>query len=125
MYRLGESGLVHWRLLGANNRDLGRGAAAYPGADECRVAITRAVASMSALERVIARKADRWNWRLRERGHDVVVSGRSFENRRTCDEACHRFVAAATASAAPTQVKEWQSPSSTLGRKSRGGPATP
>jgi hypothetical protein len=50
LYALGRDGSVNWRLLGGNNRDLGRGVDPYPDAESCRLGIKNLLARLDRAE---------------------------------------------------------------------------
>lgn len=90
---------VAWRLLGANNRELGRSATIFPDLTECLASIAglkRAFAEASEL--VAPDPATRsWYWKL-ESGSDVLaVAGRPYRRQRECLYSLGQFRAAAPA----------------------------
>jgi hypothetical protein len=93
LYSSPTSGGVRWRLLGGNNRELGRGMLAYPDVDACRAGLARTVAELASLVPAVMRvDHSHWGWRLRADAVDVVGSGHPFDRRPRCEEACARFV---------------------------------
>jgi len=93
MYASTASGSVRWRLLGGNNRELGRGVLEYPDADACRADVLRILNDAPFLDAAIVRAdRSRWAWRLRRDGVDVVTAGHAFHRRSQCEEALARFV---------------------------------
>ncbi|CAB4849642.1 unannotated protein [freshwater metagenome] len=99
---LSDGGGVGWRLLGANNRELGRSALSYPDAEEALESVQRV--------RVLADDGDGhivhdhivglWLWHLDDRGLAAAASGRGFRYERECRYNLEQF--RATAPVAPT-----------------------
>lgn len=75
----GAAGIL-WRLLGANNRELGRSTAAYPDAETAldAVAQVRAVARAADAHLVRDPGTGLWAWHLDVDGRVVAASGRGF-----------------------------------------------
>lgn len=87
---------VAWRLLGANNRELGRSGATYPGLVDC-------VASIDVLKRVISSTAGlvapepstgSWYWRMDADAVAVAVASRAYRRQRECFYSLEQFRAA-------------------------------
>jgi hypothetical protein len=96
-------GGVGWRLLGANNRELGRSALAYPDAESAlgAVAAVRRLAVVGVAHIVHERTETPWVWQLEdERGGVVATSGRGFRHERECRYNLEQF--RETAPAAPS-----------------------
>ncbi len=93
LYSSPPSGGVRWRLLGANNRELGRSCLAYPDIDLCRAGLATTLLELTLLVPAVMR-VDRghWGWRLRADGRDVVGSAHAFDRRPSCQAACARFI---------------------------------
>lgn len=66
-----------WRLLSANNHELGRSACTFCSLDECVKDVARTVALAPALVATVERSAP-WSWQLDADGAAVAVSGRPF-----------------------------------------------
>jgi hypothetical protein len=93
MFAAPSTGAVRWRLLGGNNRDLGRGCLDYPDAATCLAGLRATLTDLALLEPAMLRaEHGRWVWRLRKAGEDVVVSGHPFDRKLRCVEACDRFL---------------------------------
>ncbi len=102
----GSSG-VGWRLLGANNRELGRSASAYVDAETAldQVARVRALAVEGEGHIVHDPRSGHWAWHLDDHGAPVATSGRGFRYERECRYNLEQFRdAAPTAPAADTAV---------------------
>jgi hypothetical protein len=70
-----------WRLMGANNRELGRSARSYPSYPVVRKAVRDLQQHANRLVRstVIDPATGRWGWRLDLDDRTVAVSGRWYE----------------------------------------------
>ena len=87
---------VGWRLIGANNRELGRSPAAYASLRECRAAVGRLKEGVEQL-RVgfqISGTTMTWTWRLELDGQEVATSGRPYQRQREAHHNVALFVAA-------------------------------
>lgn len=81
------AGGVGWRLLGANNRELGRSALAYADAEATLDAVdaVRLLARAGVAHIVHESTATPWVWQLHdESGAVVATSGRGFRHEREC-----------------------------------------
>jgi uncharacterized protein YegP (UPF0339 family) len=91
-------GGVGWRLLGANNRELGRSAVAYADAESALEAVdlVRHLARAGAAHIAHASTATPWVWQLHdEAGTVVATSGRGFRHERECRYNLDQFRSAA------------------------------
>jgi len=84
-----------WRLVGANNRELGRMAVGGGGPSDCcegmgvlRAGLDRAVTRVKPVA-----SADAWGWVLEIDGVPVAVSGRSYMRQRECQYSLAQFLA--------------------------------
>lgn len=87
---------VGWRLIGANNRELGRSAAMFGGHVECRAAVNE-LREKIAGARVLMTMSDAagsWTWRLEIDGRSVAVAGRPYLRHRECQFNFGQFLAA-------------------------------
>ena len=87
---------VTWRLLGANQRELGRSAASYPDAVAARASVAAVQTELSTA--VVSVSVDHvtglWTWRLRIEGVDALVSSRSYQRRRESESNVARALEA-------------------------------
>jgi hypothetical protein len=90
-------GGVGWRLLGANNRELGRSAGSYPDAESAHksIARVRGLADGGEAHIVHDRATGLWAWQLDDSGSLVANSGRGFRHERECRYNLDQFRAAA------------------------------
>jgi hypothetical protein len=91
------TGGVGWRLLGANNRELGRSAGSYPDADAAHDSIVRVreLAMGGEAHIVHDRASGLWAWHLDDSGALVALSGRGFRHERECRYNLDQFRGAA------------------------------
>ncbi len=83
-----------WRLLGANNRELGRSVEHYFSTHECVHAIVELKASSPdwLIPRIRFGSTEAgWTWSLRSDQHEVAMSSRGFHRRRECLRNLERF----------------------------------
>ena len=86
-----------WRLLGGNNRELGRSPVWYPDVDSCREAVRslkREIGGVTSAITAAARPGGAWSWRLAVSGTPVAVAGRHYHRQRECAYNLNHFVAA-------------------------------
>ncbi|HET7901153.1 MAG TPA: hypothetical protein VFL59_08175 [Candidatus Nanopelagicales bacterium] len=102
--RMGWAGGIGWRLLSANNRELGRSAHAHPDAESALLDLgrVRVVAGSGTVHVVHEPRSGTWAWLLDDEGSLVATSGRGFRLERECRHNLELFrVLAPTAPAAP------------------------
>jgi hypothetical protein len=97
-----------WRLLGRNNRELGRSADTYPTVPECVAAVTALRAGALSASRLLSVDAEhgKWFWRLEVDGVPTVVSSRSYQRQRECLYSLDQFLAAVIEAEPPLLVRE-------------------
>jgi hypothetical protein len=85
-----------WRLLGGNNRDLGRSAKVFPGESDCRTAVESVQQRADELVPVIVAEAvtGMWSWRLQLDGVPVAVAARPYFRQREGHYNLGQFLAA-------------------------------
>ena len=90
-------GGVGWRLLGANNRELGRSAVSFAEAESALAAIGRLrVTAAADVSHVLHdQKSGLWVWQLIDNSVLVATSGRGFRHERECRYNLEQFRAAA------------------------------
>ena len=86
-----------WRLLGGNNRELGRSAQVHPSPAACRDAAVEVRNRIAALTSVLATDArqGQWRWRLDDADAAVAVSSRLYLRQRECTYNLAQFIAGA------------------------------
>lgn len=109
-----NGGGVAWRLLGPNNRELGRAARVYPDAESAHDAISR-LRHLVATARVHVVHRDspgQWAWTLDDEDGPIAVSGRGFRHERECRQNLDHFreaaPTAATSDGEPPAEFPWQ-----------------
>jgi hypothetical protein len=88
-----SEGGVSWRLLGTNNRELGRAAVSYADAEAAQQAIVRIreLALQGEAHIVHEPHGGRWAWHLDDAGVRVATSGRGFRHERECRYNLEQF----------------------------------
>lgn len=86
---------VSWRLLGGNNRELGRSAHVFAGLEACHLAALeiRERAAEATVELRAEPSTGRWTWQLRLDTEPVVIAGRSYLRLRECQYNLAQFLA--------------------------------
>jgi hypothetical protein len=84
---------VRWRLLGGNNRDLGRSVHEYDDAELAFIGLKEVIRELDSLRtRIVPAHGNRWNWQLLLEGEPAVVAAHPFDRRIRCQMAAARFV---------------------------------
>ncbi|UQX88408.1 hypothetical protein M6D93_00025 [Jatrophihabitans telluris] len=105
IYATAPGAPVGWRLLSANNRDLGRGGDTFADFTECRTALLTILARIDGLEPLIRPgRPNRWLWGLREHGRIVVSSGHHYDRIVRCEQARRQFIDLARNAAMPSEL---------------------
>lgn len=86
-----------WRLLGGNNRELGRAPAVHAGEAECLAGVEALRERLADAALGMVADADHlsWRWRLTHDGQVLAVSGRSYQRHRECHYSAALFRSAA------------------------------
>lgn len=101
-----------WRLVGSNNREIGRSAQAFTDAAACRTGISFLRRQLGNLDaRISCDENTRWSWRLELHGQAVAHSARVYMRRREAVFNLEQFLAAAPTADAPGTLN---APPSTL-----------
>jgi hypothetical protein len=86
------SGLVGWRVIGANNRELGRGAQPSWRVDEAYQSVQ---AAQMALDRTVTRFSTDpiagWSWHISLDGEEIAFSSRAYRRQRECVYSVEQF----------------------------------
>lgn len=93
---LSDGSWCAWRLLGGNNRDLGRSANLFPGVPECKAAVEALRSRVAELVQVMSADPDTgmWIWRLELDGVAVAVAARPYFRQREGQYNLGQFLAA-------------------------------
>jgi hypothetical protein len=90
--RPADKGLVGWRLVGANNRELGRSASPAGNVQEAYQAVHVAKATFGEqASGVLPHAGGSWSWHLSLDGDRVAVSSRSYLRQRECGYSLEHF----------------------------------
>ena len=94
---------MHWRLLSANNRQLGRSLSRYADEAGARTAAAHLVDDLAAAEPLVERLPGptRWVWSIWAGRRVLAVSGRSYEMRRSAARGLDLFLDHAAVADAP------------------------
>ena len=86
------AGLVGWRVLGANNRELGRSAGPFWQVEEAYQAAHEAQAVLKGtVTRFWADDLGAWFWNIDLDGEELAVSGRGYRRQRECIYSIEQF----------------------------------
>lgn len=90
------AGGVAWRLLGANNRELGRSLAVFADDRGCRAGIEAVRAGVGTAQQVLAQElgTGAWSWRLDLPDATLAGASRTYSRERECRYALSAFCAA-------------------------------
>jgi hypothetical protein len=87
-----------WRLLGANNRELGRGGRVHITEEECLAAIDDGRAKIALARQVTVFLDGRWAWQLEIEGEVFASAGRAYQRQRECRYSLGQFLLTLTGS---------------------------
>lgn len=99
----GSDDCFAWRLLGANNRELGRSGWPYADLDSCRLAVLDLLERLDQVEASMAAgpRNSAWTWRLILDGQAAASASRSYQRQRECAYNLERFLEALPVAIAP------------------------
>jgi hypothetical protein len=86
-------GWFAWRMVGPNNRELGRSAATFAGYPACRGAVAELQSTVDGLAVSIVSDpaTGRWSWRGEVAATPVAMCGRWYARERECRGSADRF----------------------------------
>ncbi|MFC1403806.1 MULTISPECIES: hypothetical protein [Streptacidiphilus] len=98
-----------WRLLGPNNRELGRGAAGFDTPERCLEAVLRlrADAHRAVVAALRIQPGAMWAWRLSVDDLPVAASGRAYRRQRECQYNLTQFIDAVPLAELPRRKPEF------------------
>lgn len=104
------NGLVGWRALGANNRELGRAAAGLTSTAAALDAVEVAQTGLATgVRRIVHHAGVGWSWRILLDDEWLVSSSRRYQRQRECtyslDQFCEWFPAAVVVLPAPRRQR--------------------
>jgi len=84
-----------WRLLSANNRELGRSYSTFPDTSACAQAVAVLRTRMGDAEPAIVAglRTGWWHWEVRVDGGPIAIAARSFTRQRECEHNLEQFMA--------------------------------
>ncbi|MFD7441910.1 hypothetical protein [Streptomyces sp. NPDC059909] len=87
---------VGWRLVGANNRELGRSAEAFDRLTACQAAVDELREKVAGARALMSMPdaAHSWTWRVQIEGRTLAVAGRTYLRHRECQFNLGQFLAA-------------------------------
>ena len=95
LYALSEGAPIRWRLLGGNNRELGRGTGEFADRESCVLGIKHLKNVIDDLEVSLQRNdAGSWGWLLCLGGVPVAASGHRYDRQIRCKQGVVQFIAA-------------------------------
>jgi hypothetical protein len=87
-----RSGLVGWRVIAANNREMGRGASPAAGVDEAYQALSEVQLAFDRTEtRFSGDGIGAWAWYILLGSEQVAVSSRAYSRQRECVYSVAQF----------------------------------
>jgi hypothetical protein len=90
-----RTALVQWRLISANNWEIGRCAAPMGSLEDCVAAVLNVQASIDSLvEEILSDGRGGWRWRLLcddDDGVVVAVASHGFQRRIECESTLAQF----------------------------------
>lgn len=97
---------VAWRLVGANNRELGRSAQTYADLIDCSESVVRLRQTVLTAQSAVSVDPSTgcWYWRLDVDGVPVASAGRAYQRQRECLYSLEQFQRAAPAAASVVQT---------------------
>jgi hypothetical protein len=93
-----------WRLLGANNRELGRGAVVYPDDASCLSDLYRGQAGAIDAHSESVQQGGQWTWRLSVDGVPFAVAPRAYQRQRECHYSFQQFLLGLVSARVPAQT---------------------
>lgn len=84
---------IRWRLLGTNNREIGRGAESFVDAECCRLAVKELQTQIDDVEAVVRRGVrNSWVWQLVLDDRLVATSAHGYDRQIRCGAALSHFL---------------------------------
>lgn len=97
-----------WRLIGANNRPIGRSAVGYADLASC-MAVVQLISTLDlagCLKLLVDVDTGLWNWRLHLGDQALALSARSYQRKRECVYSAESFAAIAATATVPVSLDE-------------------
>jgi hypothetical protein len=92
-----DGGWAAWRLLGANNRELGRSPEVFADPAACLADLRAVCPTWTLASPVLAidTRTNLWRWRLQRDDRSVAVSARAYLRQRECQYSLAHFLGCA------------------------------
>lgn len=95
LYASDAAAPIKWRLLGGNNRELGRGTGEFGDRESCLLGIKHLKHVVCDLENILRRNdAGAWGWLLCLGGVSVATSGYRYDRQIRCRQGLSQFTSA-------------------------------
>lgn len=95
LYASSDGAPIRWRLLGGNNRELGRGAGEFGDRESCVLGIKHLKNVVDDLVVSLQRNDEgSWGWLLCLGGVPVAASGNRYDRQIRCKQGVAQFIAA-------------------------------
>jgi hypothetical protein len=92
LFTADSRGLIRWRLLSGNNREIGRSTAVFADAESAQLAIKGFVESIDAFSEQVRRLDGRgWGWTLMSADGPIAASSRPYDRQVRCEQALLNF----------------------------------
>ncbi|MFD3675830.1 hypothetical protein [Streptomyces sp. NPDC058613] len=102
------SGAVTWRLVGANNHELGRSPHVFSDLTACGTAVERLQGGSESLTELVTMSSGissgAWTWQLALEEDCVAVAVRGFRRQRECRHSLQLFLSAAAVAEVATAI---------------------
>lgn len=90
-----------WRLVGANHRELGRGAKVFADVETCATNVIGLIEHLDAAVMTLSKTASHWTWHLTREGETVAVASRGYQRQHECEYNGRIFLMTAPFAALP------------------------
>jgi len=97
------TGWTSWRLVGSNQRELGRSARVFPDLETCVADAATITASLDKAVLALSTRTSQWTWELTVDGEIVAVASRLYQRQRECEYNSRVFLVTAP-SAQPLSI---------------------
>jgi hypothetical protein len=97
-----QAGWTTWRLVGPNQRELGRSARVFPNVAACIADATTVTASLDTAVMALSARMTQWTWELTVGGELVAVASRLYQRQRECEYNSRVFLVTAPSAQPPS-----------------------
>lgn len=109
-----RDGTFGWRLLGANNHEIGRGSRAHLTEQQCREEIAALQRSDVLEGRVRPAEGNRWVWEVHHAGSPAAIGAHTFDRPIRCQQSMTLFLAELPGAAVGATLPAWEVPAQRL-----------